>query len=214
MAISLGIYPIFRQTHIFTYIFTLKASESDNIWQLKPKTIKDLEMWGNSWRASRGSILEHLLNLLDCFGVSCKVSCCLSSSFLDSSMFSCPQEISGVPPHFISMLLSHRIHGAGIYIYIYANIWGIIMDGKCYHIYSSTMDPSWVLHTIKAQCCDGSRSKHPRFTWMLTQTARSTFPWDDWDDHLEKDGICSALEYIISNILGILKHRIHVWYIW
>ena len=37
---------------------------------------KHLEMSGNSWRASRGSILEHLL---DCFGVSCKVSCWLSS---------------------------------------------------------------------------------------------------------------------------------------
>ena len=36
-------------------------------------------------------------------------------------------------------LMTHRIHGAGIY----ANIWGILMVNDT--IYSSTMDPSWVM---------------------------------------------------------------------
>ena len=34
---------------------------------------------------------------------------------------------------------THRIHGAGIY----ANIKGVYWWDPCYHIYSSTMDPSW-----------------------------------------------------------------------
>ena len=117
-------------------------------------------MSGNSWRASRGSILEHLL---DCFGVSCKVSCWLSSIPRCLAALGRFREYLRIPSRYVTVLL----------------------------------------HTI-AQCCDGSRSrktcgvlwkKHPRFTWMLTQTARSTFPWDDWDDRLEKDS-CSALEYM------------------
>ena len=45
--------------------------------------------------------------------------------------------------HYVINHLTHRIHGAGIY----ANIWGILMVNVT--IYSSTMDPSWVMTWIK-----------------------------------------------------------------
>ena len=69
--------------------------------------------------------------------------------------------------------ITHRIHGAGIYANI-GDHWGYI-DGKCYHIYSSTMDPmghKWSLiflgnfhefpGSIEAAETSGSCSHGPR----------------------------------------------------
>ena len=71
-------------------------------------------------------------------------------------------------------LITHRIHGAGIYMLLYANMTGVYWWDPWHTIYSSTMDPSWVM---KQPACDNSDSQSWwSGLWLIAFLSAKWFP--------------------------------------
>ena len=78
--------------------------------------------------------------------------------------------------------MAHWIHGAGIY----ANIKGVYWWDPCYHIYSSTMDPSWVWligcsnWSFLIGCCCYFNGPYSWFTRIFSMKKRVIFRINRW----------------------------------